>query len=75
MVDPENGERWLVSDIAKTTHSAEINLYNICYKILNGICNTSWRTGGFVFLTLADDCVGHLLSIVMTLLRGEIGSL
>ena len=75
MTEPEHREQLLVSDIVKTAHSAETNLHIIRLKITNGICNTSWRTGGFIFLAFADDFAGFLSIIAMTLLRGEIGSL
>ena len=73
--NPENGEQWPVGDIVKSAHSAETNVYDIYLKILSGICNTSWRMGGFIFLTLTDDCARYLSSIAMNLLRGEIGSI
>ena len=75
MANDECGEQRLVSNIVKLAHSVETNLYNICLKILNEICNTSWKTDGFIFSTLADDCAGFLLSIVMTLFLAETGSL
>ena len=74
MADPTFGGQWLVSEIVKPAHFVETNLYNIYVQIRNRIFNTSWRTGGFIF-TLADDCAGYPMSIVMTLFRGEIGSL